>query len=297
MTKLPLIANPAAGGGRCGAMLDSAVARLRDKGVHVDVQRTTGPGHATVLARAAWASGHRKILCAGGDGTTWEVVNGLFPVVGDARPTLATIPLGTGNSFLKDFGVKGDGDVIAAIVEGRSRPVDVVRTTHAGGAMHYVNLLSIGFTSKAGATTNKWFKPLGAGGYAVATVIEVARLRSEPFPHRLDGGAHDLSPYVFLSFSNSRCTGGDMQMAPDADPTDGALDVIRVGDLTRRELLTLFPRIYQGKHLQHPKNSAARAREVVFDLPGPLDVMVDGEVVPLHLQRLDVLHHALEVIA
>lgn len=298
MSPVPLILNPAAGGGRCGRAAPAAITRLREAGVELTVHATTGPGDATRFAREAWAAGHRRLLVAGGDGTTYEVLQGLYPLADPTdRPTLGMIPLGTGNSFLRDLGVEDAEGALAAVIGGRSRPVDVIAATLSDGVIHYVNLLSIGFTSDVGATTNRWFKPLGAGGYAVATVLEVVRLRARAFPHQLDDGPVDRAPYAFLSFSNSRCTGGTMVMAPDADVADGRVDVIRVGDLGRVGLLATFPRIYEGRHLEHPRNSGATAASVRFSLEGPLDLMVDGEVVRGHLQRLDVLPGALEVLA
>lgn len=297
MSTIPLILNPAAGGGACGAQAEAAVAKLAAGGVHVDVLPTNGPGHATALAQQAWAAGYRTILCAGGDGTTYEVVNGLFPLEGEARPVIGTLPLGTGNSFLKDFGIEDADTAIQAVVEDRRHAVDVVRITHREGVLHYINLLSIGFTSEVGQTTNRWFKPLGTQGYTVATVLEVVRLKARRFPHQLDDGPVDNGAYDFLSFNNSRCTGGDMIMAPDADVSDGKLDVIRVGDLGRLGLLKTFPAIYSGTHLAHPKNSATTAQSVTFQLDEPVAIMVDGEVLTVHLERLDVLPGALEVLA
>lgn len=296
MTTLPLILNPAAGGGACARKAPAALRRLADAGLTVTRHDTTGPGHATALATQLAAKGHRTILCAGGDGTTYEVLNGLLPWTGEGRPALGLLPLGTGNSFLKDFGVRNADEALAAVLSGRRTPVDAVRIEHAGGALHFANLLSLGFVSKAGATTNRWFKPLGPAGYAVATVIEVARLQHVVLPIRLDGGETDARPCVFLSFNNSRCTGGDMQMAPDADPTDGRLDVVRVGPLGRLDLLRTFPAIYDGKHLDHPLNEATTAVRVDLDLPGPVDCMIDGEVIRLHVHALEVVPAAWELL-
>ncbi|HMV67017.1 MAG TPA: YegS/Rv2252/BmrU family lipid kinase, partial [Myxococcota bacterium] len=249
--------------------------------------------HATALARGLAA--HPRLLCAGGDGTAYEVVNGLMQAGG--RPALGMIPLGTGNSFLRDFGITTAARALDAVVADRRRPIDVVRADCDGGPIWYINLLSIGFTSDVGALTNRRFKALGKHGYTVATVIEVARLRHHAFPLRLDGGPTDARPCVFLSFNNSRCTGGDMQMAPSADPSDGRLDVIRVGPMSRLQLLGTFPKIYQGRHVDHPLVEQATAAQVDLDLDGPVDLMVDGEVIRRRLTRLVVLPGALEVIA
>lgn len=295
MTRVPLILNPAAGGGRARAQAPDALARLRGGGLDVSVFETHGPGDATQLARKLRAEGHATLLCAGGDGTTYEVLNGVMD--GGPRPRLGMIPLGTGNSFLRDYGVTTTDQAIDAVHRGEARPVDVVRADLGEGHLHYLNLLSVGFTSEVGALTNRRFKALGASGYTVATVIEVARLRHRVFPLRLDGGDWDRRPCVFLSFSNSRYTGGTMCMAPHADAADGRLDVIRVGPLGRLDLLTTFPSIYQGRHLEHPLNEGATAATVELDVPEPLDLMVDGEVVRHVLRRLTVLPGAVEVLA
>lgn len=295
MTPIPLLANPAAGGGRCGRQLGAAMARLRDLGLDPHLHRTEGPGHARTLA-ADLARDHDTLLVAGGDGTAFEVVDGLLGC-GRPVPNLALLPLGTGNSFLRDLDITDADAAFAAVARRTPRRVDAVRMTHEDGVLHYLNLFSIGFTSRAGETTNRWFKALGPAGYAVATLVETARLRAEPFPHALDGGARDDRPYTFLSFSNSRCTGGAMQMAPDARLDDGLLDVIRIGVLSRGALLRLFPRIYAGAHLDHPANDAVTAARVDLHLPAPVPCMIDGEVLTLRPTRLEVLPGALEILA
>jgi diacylglycerol kinase (ATP) len=293
---IPLILNPAAGGGRCAAAAPAAVRRLRDAGWDVAVHETAGPGAATALAARFTDEGVSTVLVAGGDGTSFEVLNG---VLGQPKPPprLGLLPLGTGNSFLRDFGVTTAEAALTGVIGGRSHRVDAVRATHDDGTFWFMNLLSLGFTSEVGAFTNRHLKPLGPAGYAVATVVEVARLKHRQFPLRLDGGPTDDRPCVFLSFSNSRYTGGTMCMAPDADPSDGQLDVIRVGPMGRLDLLRTFPRIYQGRHLEHPLNSSTRARVVELDLAGPEALMVDGEVLTHRLRRLEVVPGALEILA
>ena len=99
----PLIINPSAGGGTCLRRARPLVQRLRTSGLEVEIQETTHAGHATELAKAWLNKGVSTVLCAGGDGTTFEVLNGLFPHDGTCTPRLGCLPLGTGNSFLRDF--------------------------------------------------------------------------------------------------------------------------------------------------------------------------------------------------
>ena len=115
------ICNPAAGGGRCGAAAPAAIARLRSAGVEVEVLETTHAGHATQLAKRAWDEGRRHFIGIGGDGTGYEIVNGLFPSATEAaeKPVLGFLPLGTGNSFLRDFTDKGSEYSIQSLIDRR----------------------------------------------------------------------------------------------------------------------------------------------------------------------------------
>src|SRR5882724_385287 len=159
------IINPAAGGGRCGKLAQPALNGLRGKGVPVDVVSTQEPGQAMHLAREGYASGYRRFVAVGGDGTSYEIVNGLFPSDGgQERVALGFLPLGTGNSFLRDFSNQGVEHATAAILAGRSRPCDVIRLSHREGTLYYLNLVSVGFTAQAGELTNRRFKRLGEAG-------------------------------------------------------------------------------------------------------------------------------------
>jgi YegS/Rv2252/BmrU family lipid kinase len=292
------IVNPQAGGGRCRARYPAAVERLRGLGVEVEVMETRGPGHATELARARYAEGWRHFLAVGGDGTTYEVANGLFPEALEAeeRPCLGLLPLGTGNSFLRDFTGDGVEHSLQAIAEGRRRPCDVIRVTHAGGALYYLNLLSLGFVADVCKLANQRFKALGEGGYTAGVLAKLVRLRTRAFPMSLDGGTEDSEPLTLVSFCNSRFTGGNMEMAPGADPCDGQGDLVRLEAVGRLGLLGAFRRIFQGTHVDLPTIRTARFRSVEFSLDGEVPVMLDGEVLDLRLERLDVLASPLDLV-
>ena len=77
--------------------------------------------------------------------------------------------------------------------------------------------------------------------------------------------------------ANCRYLGGGMAMTPDAEPDDGLLDVLVIGDITRRDLALTLPKVYRGTHLPHPKAEALRGRRVVVRSATPVPVELDGE--------------------
>jgi YegS/Rv2252/BmrU family lipid kinase len=292
------IVNPAAGSGRCGELADAALERIRLEGVELEIVKTGGPGEANELARKAYEQGFRDFLAVGGDGTSYEIVNGLFPqAMESGPPALGFLPLGTGNSFLKDFTSRGIEHTIDALTGGRQRACDIIRLRHAKGEIHFLNLLSLGFPADVGELTNRRFKSWGELGYILGVLSRVVRLEHASFPHRLNStGEWDRRRCLFLTFSNSRFTGGKMMIAPKADPTDGQIEYVRWGPIGRLGLLWNLPRLFTGTHIDHPLAYRAAAQRIDLDLEGPVNVMVDGEILRLNCRSLEVLPGVLNII-
>jgi diacylglycerol kinase (ATP) len=292
------IVNPAAGGGRCGRLAPAALERVREAGIDLDVAYTSRPGEATTLARSAYAQGTRNFLAVGGDGTSYEIINGVFPEAATGgRVALGFLPLGTGNSFLRDFTSRGVEHTIEALKEGRRRACDVIRLRHSEGELYFTNLLSLGFPADVGELTNRRFKRWGELGYILGVFTRLAGIRHAAFPHRLEGSSEwDRRSCLFLTFSNSKFTGGKMMIAPKADPTDGFIEYVRWSPVGRLRLIGLFPRLFTGTHIDHPLASRAAIRRVELDLDEPVNAMVDGEILRLQCQSLEILPSALDVV-
>jgi len=285
------IINRAAGGGRCGREADAALGRL---GLDVERAPTDGPGHAREIAREAYARGVRRFLAVGGDGTAHEVLNGLFPC--EERVTLGFLPLGTGNSFLRDFSSEGLPHAIDCIRAGRSRGCDVMRLEHSGGVVHSINLICLGFPADVAAVTNRRFKRFGALGYLLGVVACLARLPRRTFPLVADG-AREAERCLFLGFNNSRFTGGGMQIAPLAQTDDGLIEYLHFGPIGRLALLWNLKRLFDGSLVRLPWARRRGVREVRFESTTPCDLMIDGEVLRTVPRTLSLLPGALDVLA
>jgi diacylglycerol kinase (ATP) len=316
--KFLAIINPAAGGGRCGVRVKAALDRLFKAGIELDAAETNAAGDATRIAREAYGRGYRKFLAVGGDGTSYEVVNGLFPESSSQFPvlssqecpttedsqiaTLGFLPLGTGNSFLRDFvdgtsGKDGLEHAMRSLEAQRSQACDVLRLTHKDGAIYYTNLLSVGFTADVATLRHRRFQSLGQLGYLLSIFLCLARLNRRPFPARYDDQKEfDTRRCLFLTFNNSKFTGGTMMIAPDAATDDGLIEYVRWGPIGRIGLIRNLATLYDGTHTKHPLAERHAVRRVEFQLDAPVDVMVDGEVLTLQCESIDVLPSALRVV-
>lgn len=290
------VVNPAAGGGRCRRLVGPALERLRAGGIELEVVETNAAGRAIQITREAYERGYRRFIAVGGDGTSYEIVNGLFPGAQEP-PTLAFLPLGTGNSFLRDFSERGVEHGIESLLARRSQPCDVIRLTHKDGVLHYINLLSVGFAADVATLRARRFAGWGEFGYQSSIFITLARFKRRPFPLRVDGEDEvDRRRCLFLTFNNSKFTGGTMMIAPKAEVSDGLIEYVRWGPIGRIGLIRNLPTLYDGTHIEHPLAERRAVKRIDFELDGPVDVMVDGEVLTLHCQTLEVLPSALNVV-
>jgi YegS/Rv2252/BmrU family lipid kinase len=299
------VVNPAAGFGKCGKLLGPALDRLRASGARFDVAETKRAGHGIEIARNAYRDGYRKFIAVGGDGTSFEIINGLFPEAASnttgasddfEKPSLGFLPLGTGNSFLRDFTDDSVEYATRAIIEGRLRPCDVVRLKHRDGEVYFINILSLGFVAEVATLANRRFKPLGAASYALAVVLCLANFKKRLYKIKLDGiEVPDPPTTALLIFNNSKFTGGHMMLAPNADTGDGQIDIVRWSS-GRFDFIWNFRKCYDGSHVKHPLVWQARARHIALDFDSPVDIMIDGEVMNAQLESLEVLPSALNVM-
>ena len=233
---------------------------------------------------------------------------------GGERATLGLLPLGTGNSFVRHFaaapGQSGSELTLEAIVTGRSRQCDVLRLSHSDGVLHFLSTLSLGLPTDVAALTNRVLKPLGLFGYTVAVVVELLRHRTIELRCELELAPGARAPVtdpsatpmlevdrraLFLCLQNVVNVGGDMRMAPGADPSDGAFELATVDVIGRLQLLRAFPRIFSGTHTDHPAFDLQRGTRLRFVEPTTTDVMLDGEVLRLQPEIVDVQPEAISI--
>jgi diacylglycerol kinase (ATP) len=275
--RILVIFNPRAAAGRNRRLLPRLEAELADRSLQAEIRTTAGAGHATELVAGADLAGFEGLAAVGGDGTVFEVLNGLYRQPPGHRVPLGVVPVGTGNAFARDLGLAPSAwrrglDIIAA---GRTRRVDVGHAQCAADAFHFLNVIGMGLPVEAGLAARR-LKFLGNGAYTVSTLWRTLRLRSHPLEIELDGRRF-RQDNVFVEVSNSRYTGTTFLIAPAARLDDGLLDVTLLRDLPRRRLWRLFPTVYSGRHVQYDEVDTCQARRILISAPPGMPLAVDGE--------------------
>jgi diacylglycerol kinase (ATP) len=266
----------------------------RELGLAVDIRLTERPGHATEIVAAEELARFDGVAATGGDGTVFETLNGIFRNPAGPIVPFGVLPMGTGNSFSIDLGLKR-GDVRGAlelIGGGTTRKVDVGHCRTADRDLYYLNILGLGFVSDVTATAAK-LKLLGNISYTLGVIYRTAFLGTSRLTLEIDGNVIERDA-TFLEISNSRYT-ADFLMAPEACIDDGLLDVTLLGKISRSRLLRLFPTVFRGEHVHYPEVETFKARNIKVLSDQPKILAPDGELVGSTPAEITCLHRALDV--
>ncbi len=293
MKKTLAVVNPASSNGRTAQRWPDLRPLLEEVVGPVDEVFTTAPGEAEALTARGLADGYEAIASVGGDGTHSEVVNGFFHQSRDDAPCFIPISSGTGGDFRKTFGVdKGPEAAIAHLGQGVPRRIDAGEYTFIDkegllARRYFLNILSLGLGGMVDEKVNTTSKALGGkASFFLGSLRALMAYRNVRIRLTLDNGEILERRTVTTALANGRFFGGGMMIAPDADPADGLLDVVIIGDLSKTEMARLSGKIYKGAHLAHPAVEVHRARRVRVESEDEALLDVDGE--PLGRCPIDV---------
>jgi len=301
--KTVAIVNPTAGYRRARRLWPRLLASLGEPGADVDTWWTAWPGHAENLAARARREGFDRVIAVGGDGTLLEVVNGLWWEPRGPLPSVGVVPFGTGCDYVRSFDLgRGLRDkVISALGEATlAVSLGLVRLQGYDGRPRqrvFVNVLGLGFDARviAGFRQQRLRLP-GKTGYFLSGFKELGRLTHHRITGSLDG--RPLETDAMLVAIGMGCYfGGGLMITPGASPQAGYFQVVLAQKLSRLELLGLLPGLYCGRHLDHPRITAAYASRIAIHADPPAEVEAEGELEGLTPVEVAIIPQALRIAA
>ncbi len=301
MSYAQLIVNPVAGAGKTAKKWPYIKSLLENIGLRFEHDLTEAPGHAIELAKSAAKKGCELVVTVGGDGTINEVVNGLYDSGNLADVMLGIISTGTGRDYIRTIGIPwAYQEACQCLMNPRKFTVDVGVIEYMKDSQMvkrlFVNFAGLGFDAEVVRTTTQKFKALGnTASYLTGLLSTLLFYRNKNISLTVDGSTTERKICTVL-MSNGKYGGGGMFAAPDADPTDGLLDVLIIGDLSKPDLLWSLPRLYKGTHLTHPKVTIERAREIEIKSAEPISLQADGELLGELPARFHILPAALNIV-
>ncbi|MGW9120547.1 diacylglycerol kinase [Streptomyces sp. NPDC055663] len=273
-SEITLFVNPTAGRGRGAPAAPPPASALRDAGFSVRTVLGEDADDALRRAREAVAGGTGALIAVGGDGM---MSLALQAVAGTMTP-LGVVAVGTGNDFARALGLPirdpaAAGRLAAEALKGGGvREIDLGRV----GERWFGSVLASGFDSRVNDRGNRMRWVGGRFKYDLAILAELAAFKPIAYRVRLDDGPVREIEATLIAVGNGSTYGGGMRICADAEMDDGLFDVTVVGDCSRTTLLKVFPRVYKGTHLSHPKVSVHRVSSIELVAAG-VTAYADGE--------------------
>lgn len=293
---IQLIYNPNSGGGR-GAKLGPAILKiLRENGHTVTPYKTLYRFHATEIAKHIDANASDLIVAAGGDGTVYEVLNGIMQNTSSKEhPTMGVIPIGTGNSYSADLNMKTWEDGIQSILEGKPRNVDIVEFITEGDKYYSINAIGFGLVADVSMLGNKMKKFIGKSAYTVGAVAEIMRFKPQHTKLEVDGKLYNYDG-VFTNISNSVWIGGNMKFSPNSVIDDGLAECLVLEDMPKKDILKVFPQVFEGTHLSVPQLKVYQGKHFKIWSDPPKICNPEGEIFGVTPLELTVLEKKIKVL-
>ena len=289
-----IIFNPGAGNSGDGAKFEDKI-NESFKGLDFEVYKTEGPRKVIPFLREYFKKNNKdtvRVYACGGDGTVHEVVNGL---VGAKNAELAILPVGTGNDFVKTYGVTKEEiekyRSFKPLIEGQ--PIEIDLSKLQGGLLaeplYSINVINFGFDAIVGARGN-YYKEHG--------LPEGVKEGTNPYDYALkndamkygrfndiivvaDGEQLNDKQMLLATLAQGQWVGGQFKCAPKSDNTDGLIDVCVLKTMTFLGLGMIIGTYTKGKHLDKPRKKIVyrQAKEIKMVAPQDFDVCVDGEMI------------------
>jgi diacylglycerol kinase (ATP) len=276
VVKLLMLVNPHAGRKRGKIVAEKSLAAFQHKGINVSSRYSEHPGHLIEIAKQEVHGDWDGIIVVGGDGSLFEVINGMMTGNELLPIPIGVLPVGTGNSFSRDLAIQNLDQAIQKIIDGKTRNVDLGKCACRERVLYFINILGFGFVSDV-AQKASLYKQWGNLSYVLGVFIITQNLQSYHLDIEIDGRSFQREN-IFVEICNSTKTGGDMIMAPQAQIDDGFLDVVLLNKTSRTRLLSALPKIFKGTHLQMEEVETFRAKEMQFR-PNVSKVLTpDGEI-------------------
>lgn len=267
-----LISNPVSGKGKSRAIRERVehALDLRESSYFTIEEFSLEESLSATVSLLEIARPSRGIIILGGDGTIHQIMNSVV----DSFPNIpiGVIPTGTGNDFSRQCGLQGLSipNLIEIFSDSEPETIDVISVNDR----FCLQVLSTGFDAQVSDRSSRLPSILGRLKYIFGLMVELIRLR--PIDYQLVVDGEELKfPALMVACANGRNYGGGMMISPHSDHQDGRFEVVIIHPVTRLELLRVFPRIFNGSHIEHPAVEVIQASEV--NLRAPTIAQGDGE--------------------
>ena len=290
MTHLFII-NPAAGSRDRTKEYSETIHRVcSERGIDYRIEVSSAPGECRRIAREAAESGEEyRLYACGGDGTLNEVASG---AAGFPNAAVTVYSGGSGNDFVKLFSDPKAFFDLERLLDADEAEFDLIKCNDDFS----LNICSVGLDARIGTDVANYKRlPLLSGfrAYAVSTVVNVIRGIAEHYVIEVNGETVDAEQ-TMVCVCNGRYYGGGFNPVPEADPTDGLLDILLIKKVSRLQVAQVIGKYKNGRYKELPKLVRhLQSDRIVIRCDGPTAINLDGELRVSHVADIRIAEEKL----
>ncbi len=293
---------------------DDFKALIKEKfaGLDYEIYETTGPRSVIPFLKKYLKEQKDtvRVYACGGDGTVHEVANGL---VGAKNAELAILPIGTGNDFVKYYGVTNENidqyRDFEPLIKGTAQPIDLSKISGDGldEPWYSINVINFGFDAIVGARGNYYKEhgfpkkvKEGTNPYDYALKNDAMKYgRFNDIEVYADGEKLNEKQLLLTTLAQGQFVGGQFKCAPKSKNDDGLIDVCILKTMTFLGLGMIIGTYTKGKHLDKPRKKIVyrQAKEIKMVAPKDFDVCVDGEMIKGNNFTVEIVPAAIKLVA
>ena len=300
-----VIVNPICGRGLGERSIPAIEERLKLAGLDFILVRTERVWHAAELAEQAARDGYDVVVCASGDGTVNEALNGLMKArkAGVNHTAFGVISIGTGNDFSGGMGIPTNLEhSLDTLLIDKRKKIDIgfVMGGDFPEGRYFGNGIGIGFDAAVGFAAEKIRWTRGLPAYFLGALATVFLYYTPPKVCIMVDNEEINQSSLMISIMNGKRMGGGFQMAPDSKVDDGVFDLCICETASKRRIFGLIPYFLKGTQSGQPEIKMRQAKKVtVTALEGNFPAHADGEMLCYTGKALtmELLPAGLEIIA
>ncbi|NDG09556.1 MAG: YegS/Rv2252/BmrU family lipid kinase [Actinobacteria bacterium] len=253
-----LLANPTSGGGQGSRVKAEVIAEITARNLsYEDISGTSYESAVLNLRSALKAKRPKSVIVVGGDGMVHLAIQEL---AGSDVP-LILIPAGTGNDFARTMNLDLASPV-TALSYSLTHPPTSVDLGRVNGR-YFAEILSTGFDSMVNERANQ-MRIRSKIKYDLAMLLELPVFKPLEYEINVDGD-RIITRAMLIAIANGISYGGGMKICPNSDIRDGLFDLLILEPVSKFEFLKVFPRVFKGTHVTHPKVKILQGRKISIE--------------------------------
>lgn len=287
-----ILANPFSGRKNGKKIAQNVQKLLQKNSINAEIIMSEYPTHLTKVTSELSSKYDCRFYVIGGDGTLNEAVSGMV----NTNSEIVVIPGGTGNDFIKSVSkYMSMRKIVLSSLTKEAVPTDIIKVNND---KYCINVLNVGFDALVAKNVDHFRNvPFISGKMKYNLAIFYTLLTNRNYLMKLRAGNEiNKRNFTLIAVANGKYYGGGIMPCPNANVTDGLLDICAINSTRVRQKLLLLPSYSKGKHIDNPLVKFYKSNKVHIVSKKSFPISIDGEVFTTNKLNISILQNSTKIV-